>query len=79
LASRNENDSASLPAKTTWQPVNQRMIFMQSRKILNLCEDSKDAIAVTIHVTAQNKFINRLRLVRTKGIFQTSRCHYADK
>jgi hypothetical protein len=41
LVSRNENDSARLPAKTTWRFAQQRTIFVQSRKVLNLCGDSK--------------------------------------
>jgi len=52
--SRNENDSELLLAKTTWRFVKPRTIFLQSRKILNLCEKSKHASAVTIHATAQN-------------------------
>jgi hypothetical protein len=79
LISRNENDSAPLPAKTTWRFAFKHAIFSQSRKVLNLCEDSKDAGAVTIHVTAQNKFINRLRLAVVEPKIQTTLCHYADK
>ena len=79
LISRNENDSAPLLAKTTWRFACLRAIFVQSRKVLNLCEDSKDAVAVTIHVTAQNKFTNRLSLAAVGLNFQTTRCRYADK
>ena len=79
LISRNENDSAALPAKTTWRLASTRAIFVQSRKVLNLCEDSKDAVAVTIHVTAQNKFTNRLSLAAVEPKIQTTRWHYADK
>jgi hypothetical protein len=79
LISRNENDSAPLPAKTTWRFASPRALFVQSRKVLNLCEDSKSVGAVTIHVTAQNKFTNRLSLAAVELNFQTSRCHYADK
>jgi hypothetical protein len=78
-ASRNENDSAPVPANTTWRSPNQPASFVQSRKVLNLCEDSKSVGAVTIHVTAQNKFTNRLSLAAVELNFQTSRCHYADK
>jgi hypothetical protein len=79
LISRNENDSSPLPAKTTWRFASQRAIFVQTRKVLNLCEDSKSASAVTIHVTAQNKFTNRLSFAAVELNFQTSRYRYADK
>jgi hypothetical protein len=79
LISRNENDSSPLPAKTTWRFAKRRAIFRQSCKVLNLYEESNHAGAVTIHVTAQNKFTNRLSLAAVELNFQTSRCHYADK
>jgi hypothetical protein len=79
LVSRNENDSAGLPAKTTWRFAYQRTIFVQSRKVLNLCIDSKHAVTVIFRTTAQNKFINCLSLTDAEANFQTTRCHYADK
>ena len=79
LISRNENDSAPLPAKTTWRFACLRAIFVQSRKVLNLCEDSKRRGAVTFLTTAQNKFINCLRWGEAEVNFQTTRRRYADK
>jgi hypothetical protein len=79
LVSRNENDSARAPAKTTWRFTDRWPIFVQSRNVLNLCEDSKYAAAVTIHATVQNKFINRLSLAVVEPNFQTTRYRYADK
>jgi hypothetical protein len=52
LVSRNENDSARLPAKTTWRFTHQRTIFVQSRKVLNLCGDSKSTVAVIFRTSA---------------------------
>jgi hypothetical protein len=52
LVSRNENDSARLRAKTTWRFASPRAIFEQRRKVLNLCEDSKQGGAVTIRAGA---------------------------
>ncbi len=57
----------------------QRVIFMQSRNVLNLCEDSKRTAVVTIRTTAQNKFINCLRLATAESNFPTTRYRYADK
>ena len=79
LVSRNENDSARLPAKTTWRFAQQRTIFVQSRKVLNLCGDSKRRSVVTIPTIAQNKFINCLSLAEAEANFQTTRYRYADK
>jgi hypothetical protein len=79
LVSRNENDSAGLPAKTTWRFASQRTIFVQSCKVLNLCEDSKHLAAVTIRTSAQNKFINCLSSAAVEANFQTTRYRYADK
>jgi hypothetical protein len=79
LVSRNENDSAPLPAKTTWRFAQQRMIFVQRRKVLNLCMDSKHLAVVIFRTNAQNKFINCLSLAEAEANFQTTRCHYADK
>jgi hypothetical protein len=77
--SRNENDSAPLPAKTTWRFAQPRGLFVQSRNVLNLCEDSKLGGAVTIRASAQNKFINCLSLAVVGVNFQTTRYRYADK
>jgi hypothetical protein len=52
LVSRNENDSARLPAKTTWRFAQQHTIFVQSRKVLNLCGDSKYFIPVIFRTSA---------------------------
>ncbi len=52
LVSRNENDSAPVPAKTTWRFTKQRTIFVQSCKVLNLCEDSKHPVTVTFRTSA---------------------------
>jgi hypothetical protein len=78
-ASRNENDSAPVPANTTWRSPNQPASFVQSRKVLNLCEDSKRRGAVIFLAVAQNKFINCLRSNETEAIFPTTDRHYADK
>jgi hypothetical protein len=79
LVSRNENDSARVPAKTTWRFAHPRTIFMQSCKVLNLCGDSKSGVTVIFRTAAQNKFINCLSLAEAEANFQTTRCHYADK
>jgi hypothetical protein len=79
LISRNENDSARLPAKTTWRFAQWRTIFGQSCKVLNLRIDSKHAVTVIFRTAAQNKFINCLSLAEAEANFQTTRCHYADK
>jgi hypothetical protein len=79
LVSRNENDSTTLPAKTTWRFASPRAVFVQSRKVLNLCEDSKLDDAVTIRTSAQNKFINCLSLAAVELNFQTTCRRYADK
>jgi len=79
LVSRNENDSSPLLRKTTWRLRNQATVFLQSRKILNLCEDSKRQATVTFSARAQNKFINWLRSSEARANFQTSPRRYADK
>jgi hypothetical protein len=79
LVSRNENDSARLPAKTTWRFAQPHAIFVQSCKVLNLCEDSKLRATVTIRASAQNKFTNCLSLAAVGPNFQTTRYRYADK
>jgi hypothetical protein len=41
--------------------------------------ESKRVAVVTIETVAQNKFINRLRLIAAKKRFQSARSRYADK
>jgi hypothetical protein len=79
LISRNENDSARLPTKTTSGSPNQPAHLLLSRKVLNLCEDSKRRGTVTFMPVAQNKFINCLRSNENETIFPTTDRHYADK
>jgi hypothetical protein len=79
LISRNGNDSTQLPAKSTSRSQNRMAACEQSDKVLNLYEDSKRCAVVTFRVTAQNKFINCLRLSQAKTNFRTSHRHYADK
>jgi hypothetical protein len=79
LISRNENDSPQVPAKTTWRSPNRPANFSQSRKVLNLCTDSKCRAAVIFLTIAQNKFINCLRLNKAEGNFRTTGRRYADK
>jgi hypothetical protein len=79
LISRNENDSARLPTKTTSCSPNQLTHLLLSRKVLNLCEDSKSHGTVTFLPVAQNKFINWLRSNESEAIFPTTHRHYADK
>jgi hypothetical protein len=52
LVSRNENDSAPLPAKTTWRFTKQRTIFVHGCKVLNLCGDSKHSVTVIFRTSA---------------------------
>jgi hypothetical protein len=61
LVSRNGNDSARVPTKTSRPPQNQAAGFAQSSKVLNLCTDSNRRCAVIILTIAQNKFTNCLR------------------
>jgi hypothetical protein len=79
LVSRNENDSQRVPAKTTWRSPNQPATFAPSRKVLNLCEDSKRRGVVIFRTVAQNKFINCLRSNEAEANFQTTARRYADK
>jgi hypothetical protein len=79
LVSRNENDSLQVSAKTTWRSPIQPATFVQSRKVLNLCIDSKCRAAVIFLAIAQNKFINCLRLSEAEGNFRTTDRRYADK
>lgn len=55
------------------------VIFLQSRNVLNLCEDSKRAAAVTFRRAAQNKFIKCLRFAAAESNFPTTLLRYADK
>jgi hypothetical protein len=79
LVSRNENDSSRLPPKTTWRSPTQAVAILRSRKILNLCEDSKRKAGVTFSARAQNKFINCLLSGKAEANFQTTPRRYADK
>jgi hypothetical protein len=78
-ASRNENDSLQLRSKTTWRSRNRAAGFLQGRKILNLCEDSKRKGSVTFSARARNKFIIRLLWGEVEANFQTTLRRYADK
>jgi hypothetical protein len=79
LASRNENDSAEPPAKSTLRSPNQAAAFARSGKVLNLRIDSKCRSAVVIAMVAENKFINCLRFSGAETNFRTTDRHYADK
>jgi hypothetical protein len=79
LASRNENDSPQLTPKATWPSPNRATSFVQSRKVLNLCGDSKQKGGVTFSARAQNKFINCLRWGAAAANFRTTLRRYADK
>jgi hypothetical protein len=72
-------DSARLPAKTTWRFVKPRTNFTQGRKTLNLCEKKKNADAATNGPAAQNKFTSWSRLIEAIADFQTNHRRYADK
>jgi len=52
LVSRNENDSRRAPTKTTWRSPIRPANFRQSRKVLNLCADSKYRAAVIFRTNA---------------------------
>jgi hypothetical protein len=52
LVSRNENDSLRVPTKTTWRSPIRPANFVQSRKVLNLCADSKCRAAVIFRANA---------------------------
>ena len=77
--SRNGNDSARVPRKNTSRSRDHAALFVERGKVLNLCTDSKRGAAVTFLTTAQNKFINCLRLNKAGRIFRTTLRHYADK
>jgi len=79
LISRNGNDSAQLPGKSTSRRQNQAVVSRRHGKVLNLCGDSKRRSAVTIRMIAQNKFINCLRLNGAGWNFPTTDRRYADK
>jgi hypothetical protein len=55
------------------------VVLQRDDKVLNLRAESRRRAAVTIHVAAQNKFINRLRLIAAQKRFQSAGCRYADK
>jgi hypothetical protein len=78
-AYRNGNDSGGLLAKTTSRLQNQVADYARSAKVLNLCTDSNSLVAVGFLVVAQNKFINRLRSIKTERNFRTGARRYADK
>jgi hypothetical protein len=77
--SRNENDSARVPDKSTSRSRNQAVESERGGKVLNLCGDSKYRTAVTIATIAQNKFTNCLRSGRAGMSFRTAGRRYADK
>jgi hypothetical protein len=79
LVSRNENDSPQVPPKTGWSASTRIMAFLQGRKVLNLCEDSKRSGTVTFLARAQNKFIKCLRSNEAEANFPTTCRRYADK
>jgi hypothetical protein len=51
----------------------------QDDKVLNLRMESRRQATVTIRSVAQNKFINRLRLIAAQKRFQSAGSRYADK
>jgi hypothetical protein len=51
----------------------------QDDKVLNLRMESRRQATVTIRPVAQNKFINRLRLIAAQKRFQSAGSRYADK
>jgi hypothetical protein len=79
LISRNEYDCALRPQKSTSDRRASRPVLQQDDKVLNLRMESRRRAAVTIHMAAQNKFINRLRLIAAQKRFQSAGCRYADK
>jgi hypothetical protein len=79
LVSRNGNDSARVPSKSTSRSQNQAMAFAPSGKVLKLRGDSKCRAAVIFLTIAQNIFTNRLRLSEAARNFRTTDRRYADK
>jgi hypothetical protein len=77
--SRNGNDSARLPVKTTSRLRERAGFLAWSAKVLNLCADSKCRAVVVFPAIAQNKFTNRLRLGAAEWNFRTTARRYADK
>jgi hypothetical protein len=77
--SRNENDSARVPVKTTSVRQIRQRFLAQSGKVLNLCTDSKCRAVVIFRTIAQNKFIKYLRWCAAEGNFRTTAARYADK
>jgi hypothetical protein len=79
LISRNENDSAEVPRKSTSHLQKPAAAFLSSGKVLNLRTDSKCHAAVRFPTIAQNNFIICLRLNVAELIFRTTDLRYADK
>jgi hypothetical protein len=79
LISRNEYDCALRPQKSTSDRRASRPVLQHDDKVLNLRMESRRRGTVTIGVVAQNKFINRLRLIAAQKRFQSARWRYADK
>jgi hypothetical protein len=79
LISRNENDSADVPGKSTSRLQKPAAAFASSGKVLNLRADSKCHAADKFPAIAQNKFINYLRLNAAELHFRTTDLRYADK
>jgi hypothetical protein len=67
------------PRKQLGVLLNRHAVFTQSRKVLNLCADSKRTAAVTIEATLKIKIINWSCLTEGETNFQTTRYRYADK
>jgi hypothetical protein len=79
LISRNENDSAEVPGKSTWRLQKSAADFLWSGKVLNLRTDSNCHAAVRFPTIAQNNFIICLRLNVAELDFRTTDLRYADK
>jgi hypothetical protein len=79
LISRNGNDSARVPSKSSSRSQNHAAPLSHGSKVLNLRADSKRETAVIFPKRVQNKFINWLRLRKRTGKFQTTARRYADK
>jgi hypothetical protein len=79
LISRNEYDYAVPSPKSASHRKIPQPLSQRDDKVLNLCMESKCRAVVTIRAIAQNKFINRLRLIAAQKRFQSARSRYADK
>jgi hypothetical protein len=77
--SRNENDSAKRPGKSTSHLQKSAAAFASSDNVLNLRADSNCHSADKFPAIAQNKFINHLRLSAAELNFRTTDLRYADK